>query len=81
MYDDLRAWFETFQSDEFTVAVVGALVDAAETLRLIESFYGKPWKHTNNPDWIEARDAVAAVAAALASDHPTESVNSTPRET
>ena len=68
MYDELRAWFETFQSDEFTVAVVGALVDAAETLRSIEDFYGKPWKDTDNPDWLEARDAVAAVAAALASE-------------
>lgn len=29
----LGDWFETFQSDPFTVAIVGALVDCAESLQ------------------------------------------------
>ena len=42
MYDRLRAWFETFDADPYTMGVVGALVDAAETLWQAEPAIGEP---------------------------------------
>ena len=42
MYDELRAWFETFQADPYTEAVVAALVDCAETLRNADGMIGEP---------------------------------------
>lgn len=34
-YDKLREWFDTYDGDPFTVAVVGALVDVAESARTL----------------------------------------------
>lgn len=34
-YDKLREWFDTYEGDPFTVAVVGALVDVAESTRTV----------------------------------------------
>jgi hypothetical protein len=42
MYDELRAWFETFQADSYTEAVVAALVDCAETLWQADGMIGEP---------------------------------------
>ena len=42
MHDRLCSWFDTFDSDPFTVAVVGALVDCAETLWQADGMLGEP---------------------------------------
>lgn len=34
-FDKLREWFDTYDGDAFTVAVVGALVDVAESARIV----------------------------------------------
>jgi len=56
-YDRLREWFDSFDGDPFTVAVVGALVDLAESTRCI--FDG----HQSTDDGLsqDAREAVAAL--------------------
>ena len=56
-YDRLREWFDTFESDPFTVAVVGALVDVAESAR--EVFDG----HQSIDDGLDpsAREAIEAL--------------------
>jgi hypothetical protein len=56
-YDRLLAWFDTFESDAFTVAVVGALVDVAESAAQV--FDG----HQSIDDGLsqEAREAIEAL--------------------
>lgn len=57
MYGRLRAWFETFEADEFTMEVVGALVDVAESCAVV--FDG----HQSCDDGLgaDAREAIAAL--------------------
>lgn len=56
-YDKLREWFDTFEGDPFTVAVVGALVDVAESARSV--FDG----HQSIDDGLsqDAREAIEAL--------------------
>ena len=56
-YDKLRIWFDTFEADPFTMAVVGALVDVAESAR--EVFDG----HDSTDDGLsrESREAIEAL--------------------
>jgi hypothetical protein len=56
-HDKLRTWFDTFESDPFTVAVVGALVDVAESAS--EVFAG----HQSCDDGLSqsAREAIEAL--------------------
>jgi hypothetical protein len=57
MHDRLRSWFDTFDGDPFTVAVVGALVDVAESAS--EIFAG----HQSVDDGLSqsAREAIEAL--------------------
>lgn len=58
MYDKLRNWYETFQADAYTLSVVGALVDIAESADLVLD------GHDPDEDGItqEARDCLVALA-------------------
>jgi len=57
MHQKLREWFETFQADEFTMGVVGALVGVAESAAVV--FDG----HQSCDDGIgeDAREAIEAL--------------------
>ena len=57
MYDKLRSWFDTLEADPFTVAVVSALVDVAESSSQV--FAG----HQSIDDGLspEAREAIEAL--------------------
>ena len=57
MHEKLRAWFDTFDGDPFTQAVVGALVDVAESAAIV--FDG----HQSIDDGLsqEAREAITAL--------------------
>lgn len=56
-HDKLRTWFDTFDADPLTVAVVGALVDVAESAA--EVFAG----HQSTDDGLgrSAREAIQAL--------------------
>ena len=56
-YDRLREWFDSFDGDPFTVAVVGALVDIAESARGV--FDGQ--QSTDEGLSQDVREAVAAL--------------------
>lgn len=57
MYEALRAWFDTFDSDPYTVAVVGALVDVAESAAILMD------GHDSTDDGLsrDAREALEAL--------------------
>lgn len=57
MYEKLREWYETFHADQFTMNVVGALVDVAESAAVV--FDG----HQSTDDDLSetAREAIEAL--------------------